>query len=101
MFFFFFFQAEDGIRDYKVTGVQTCALPIAECLGRRLHRVFFDIPLLLILERPGGYEGLQSLGGLSRLLRVCALKPSTFFGVAGMMLPLRSCPYRLRLLRRL
>src|ERR1022692_826543 len=28
MRFFFFFQAEDGIRDYKVTGVQTCALPI-------------------------------------------------------------------------
>src|SRR5688500_20105696 len=26
--FYFFFQAEDGIRDYKVTGVQTCALPI-------------------------------------------------------------------------
>src|SRR5256885_805888 len=25
---YFFFQAEDGIRDYKVTGVQTCALPI-------------------------------------------------------------------------
>src|SRR5256885_5183967 len=27
---FFFFQAEDGIRDYKVTGVQTCALPISD-----------------------------------------------------------------------
>src|SRR5205807_3101305 len=27
---FFFFQAEDGIRDYKVTGVQTCALPILD-----------------------------------------------------------------------
>src|SRR5205823_9723948 len=27
-FFFFFFQAEDGIRDKLVTGVQTCALPI-------------------------------------------------------------------------
>src|SRR5690606_40554006 len=26
--FFFFFQAEDGIRDFHVTGVQTCALPI-------------------------------------------------------------------------
>src|SRR6516162_11209843 len=26
---FFFFQAEDGIRDYKVTVVQTCALPIS------------------------------------------------------------------------
>src|SRR5256886_2867056 len=31
--FFFFFQAEDGIRDLTVTGVQTCALPI--CDGRR------------------------------------------------------------------
>src|SRR5256885_10167695 len=29
MFALFFFQAEDGIRDYKVTGVQTCALPIS------------------------------------------------------------------------
>src|SRR5256885_8993559 len=32
---FVFFQAEDGIRDYKVTGVQTCALPIsASCSAR-------------------------------------------------------------------
>src|SRR2546422_1442827 len=29
IFFFFFFQAEDGIRDVAVTGVQTCALPIS------------------------------------------------------------------------
>src|SRR5438093_6544995 len=28
-FLFFFFQAEDGIRDWSVTGVQTCALPIS------------------------------------------------------------------------
>src|SRR3989441_5741680 len=28
--FFFFFQAEDGIRDKLVTGVQTCALPISD-----------------------------------------------------------------------
>src|SRR6266496_3121234 len=32
MFFFFFFQAEDGIRDLYVTGVQTCALPISVVL---------------------------------------------------------------------
>src|SRR5256885_9489981 len=32
-FLFFFFQAEDGIRDYKVTGVQTCALPICSNPG--------------------------------------------------------------------
>src|SRR5688500_20346020 len=31
---FFFFQAEDGIRDYKVTGVQTCALPISRASRR-------------------------------------------------------------------
>src|SRR2546430_12393800 len=30
-YFFFFFQAEDGIRDLTVTGVQTCALPIYSC----------------------------------------------------------------------
>src|SRR6266511_6078799 len=29
VYFFFFFQAEDGIRDFHVTGVQTCALPIS------------------------------------------------------------------------
>src|SRR5690625_5769831 len=31
LFSFFFFQAEDGIRDGHVTGVQTCALPISWC----------------------------------------------------------------------
>src|SRR2546427_11519877 len=31
--FFFFFQAEDGIRDLTVTGVQTCALPIFTALA--------------------------------------------------------------------
>src|SRR2546430_11244944 len=31
--FFFFFQAEDGIRDLTVTGVQTCALPILDLPG--------------------------------------------------------------------
>src|SRR5260370_8426577 len=48
--FFFFFQAEDGIRDSSVTGVQTCALPISyaslhrrsiratACLGQRVGR---------------------------------------------------------------
>ena len=34
--FFFFFQAEDGIRDTSVTGVQTCALPIFMVIKRSL-----------------------------------------------------------------
>src|SRR2546422_8384923 len=40
---FFFFQAEDGIRDVAVTGVQTCALPIsADAVGTSLSLVFLN-----------------------------------------------------------
>src|SRR5690349_23751108 len=35
----FFFQAEDGIRDLYVTGVQTCALPISDIVQPRSDRV--------------------------------------------------------------
>src|SRR5690606_40220192 len=34
---FFFFQAEDGIRDFHVTGVQTCALPISYAADKRVR----------------------------------------------------------------
>src|SRR5690606_41110581 len=34
----FFFQAEDGIRDFHVTGVQTCALPISGRAAQRAER---------------------------------------------------------------
>src|SRR2546430_5715627 len=44
---FFFFQAEDGIRDLTVTGVQTCALPISVAVRRGLRD---DVPGL---ERGG------------------------------------------------
>src|SRR5688572_27195269 len=51
--FFFFFQAEDGIRDLTVTGVQTCALPI--------FRDFYDAEacLLVIPGKPGDSESYQ------------------------------------------
>ena len=42
-FVFFFFQAEDGIRDIGVTGVQTCALPISYVFS-----LVFFLPLFLI-----------------------------------------------------
>src|SRR2546430_7760310 len=45
--FFFFFQAEDGIRDLTVTGVQTCALPIYA----------FGEHLVLLLERRRDLDG--------------------------------------------
>src|SRR5207245_6023236 len=43
--FFFFFQAEDGIRDATVTGVQTCALPIwqHQLLQRRRQVAHLDL----------------------------------------------------------
>src|SRR3712207_7064820 len=46
----FFFQAEDGIRDIGVTGVQTCALPI--CHQGRAHR---EDLRGLPSKQPGGY----------------------------------------------
>src|SRR5215475_15899951 len=39
---FFFFQAEDGIRDFHVTGVQTCALPISAIPGLELVELDSD-----------------------------------------------------------
>src|SRR5688572_28157955 len=44
MLYFFFFQAEDGIRDLTVTGVQTCALPIC------LSSLSFDILCLASVD---------------------------------------------------
>src|SRR5216683_561509 len=59
MMFFFFFQAEDGIRDLIVTGVQTCALPILALIGVRpvwegaSGRVTgFEILPASVLDRP-------------------------------------------------
>src|SRR2546421_5414688 len=54
----FFFQAEDGIRDLIVTGVQTCALPIL------LHYINNDAELrdgdLLLIDAGAEYEGFAS-----------------------------------------
>src|SRR3989454_4914108 len=49
----FFFQAEDGIRDYKVTGVQTCALPIC--------RIAFDDEELAAVA--GGVGAIAQFAG--------------------------------------
>ena len=52
-FFVFFFQAEDGIRDDLVTGVQTCALPISEILMKLFTLLcFFQISVPLAVPKP-------------------------------------------------
>src|SRR5215210_8774960 len=67
---FFFFQAEDGIRDTSVTGVQTCALPIspaalAAALGVRL--VTFDRPGYGGSDRRRGRELLDTPADVTAL----------------------------------
>src|SRR5688500_19671024 len=72
---FFFFQAEDGIRDYKVTGVQTCALPISKFEVRYLdadpaherayNRITIEGATVVKHERyddkPGGHKLMSSM----------------------------------------
>src|SRR6266487_5920891 len=55
--FFFFFQAEDGIRDGRVTGVQTCALPIY--MGQKTRETLQLVPgtTLNTVERCSGHDG--------------------------------------------
>src|SRR5256885_15966460 len=59
----FFFQAEDGIRDYKVTGVQTCALPISLAGGCRRHG--------LAASQPGCHGHFTSVRPIHRDLAWC------------------------------
>src|SRR6266487_4181988 len=53
--FFFFFQAEDGIRDGRVTGVQTCALPIwqklPESFSKNLITAMGEVDSPLLADR--------------------------------------------------
>src|SRR5205085_9280613 len=76
-----FFQAEDGIRDLTVTGVQTCALPIysgmVSCLVMRSRSVVPPMPSEVSSDSfaagrnsmPSSAKGPSSLGSLMRMLR--------------------------------
>src|SRR3989449_11116054 len=84
---FFFFQAEDGIRDVAVTGVQTCALPISlrrrplgpgHPLGRQRskHGRVYEV----VLSTPSGHSE-QSTGPAARDERSSAsLSPPVLLG---------------------
>src|SRR3989454_12730897 len=75
LFSFFFFQAEDGIRDYKVTGVQTCALPIwwrRESQGLEPRDVAEQAGQRLVACEAAAVEyqpALERLGGKRQVVR--------------------------------
>src|SRR2546427_6048235 len=61
--FFFFFQAEDGIRDLTVTGVQTCALPISTDFSDRVLAALAETPTVC------EHVHLPAQSGSSRVLK--------------------------------
>src|SRR5438309_3085083 len=59
LLFYFFFQAEDGIRDGTVTGVQTCALPISPSVSSQHRDGCQDNPQQSPPATHSGYRGFS------------------------------------------
>src|SRR5438034_8582140 len=83
--FFFFFQAEDGIRDHCVTGVQTCALPISDDRdnlqeGDPVLLIVEDDPhyarILVDLARDDGFKVLVAMRGADALALARQFRPA-------------------------
>src|SRR5256886_6912662 len=82
--FFFFFQAEDGIRDLTVTGVQTCALPISLTVSRTMSDSARGVIATMILggssshgrlERSDPVHATRAATAASRSHAACSLIP--------------------------
>src|SRR5690606_40820901 len=101
----FFLQAEDGIRDFHVTGVQTCALPIyddrdalprydytlqsrVDDLQALLEHLGIDGPLTLAVHDWGGMIGFGwALERMPRVRRLVVLNTAAFPMPAGKPMP--------------
>src|ERR1041385_1893995 len=93
MCFFFFFQAEDGIGDVAVTGVQTCALPIwgvswlplyhdMGLIGFVIAPIFAEVPVVLLpttsfIRRPSSW-----LDAVSRYRGTITFAPNFAYALA-------------------
>src|SRR5690606_40315699 len=86
----FFFQAEDGIRDFHVTGVQTCALPICAGAQRlrsttRQPRASARLVLLRLVVTNHASSAQSSIGASAKLSltkRICARSRSIPFSLS-------------------
>src|SRR5262249_58455251 len=72
VFVFFFFQAEDGIRDWSVTGVQTCALPISG--------------IVVLDEAYHAFAGRSFMGSIARYSNLLVMRTVSKLGLAGIRL---------------
>src|SRR5690606_40479958 len=74
----FFFQAEDGIRAFHVTGVQTCALPISRlavvaAIFHMMNHATFKASLFMaagLIDHETGTRDIRRLSGLRRLMPI-------------------------------
>src|SRR3989441_12630315 len=78
--FFFFFQAEDGIRDKLVTGVQTCALPIARRWSGDLAALAAG---LLFAVHPVHVEAVANIVGRAELMATLFATLAVYAALAG------------------
>src|SRR5437870_11682836 len=91
--FIFFFQAEDGIRDGHVTGVQTCALPISAAdlysLGKVLYEMSTGLGCGLFPELPSTLfqrsDHIEMLSLNAVILQACRQNPSERYQSAAEM----------------
>src|SRR5687767_15172119 len=83
---FFFFQAEDGIRDKLVTGVQTCALPISPLRNLALQPAFFHNGSFTKLEDAVRYH-LNAIGSAASYSPVTAGVDADLQGPQGPIAP--------------
>src|SRR5205085_6305334 len=86
---FFFFQAEDGIRDLTVTGVQTCALPIsvirrAELHGARRDEVDYKITAHVADILTRGRERVTGEGGRDVVAATSKIRESVMAARIGL-----------------
>src|SRR5256886_5957633 len=85
---FFFFQAEDGIRDLTVTGVQTCALPICALAIIALFAVLVWRGLRVGLRAPDPFGAYLALG----ITVLIATQTLVNLGVVTGALPTKGLP---------
>src|SRR5258707_9786376 len=83
--FFFFFQAEDGIRDIGVTGVQTCALPIWTSAPLTVSFIRFLLANLQLSKFRDQATPVAAAGTAARAAQSCVRKSRATFSAIAMV----------------